>query len=179
MNRLTEWYDDGEVKGILVKEYPSENSMKTLYQKFGNQTDYSDTDEGYLCAKKLKEYEDLEEQGLLLKFPCKVGDTVYVDSKTIPTENMEFEEVREVPLFFEAKVVSFRQNGNGNYIKLKVKAKWLHEWVDPDCGPDSAYFETEKYFTYPLSAIGKTVFLTQEQAEEALKMVQTPLNNMR
>lgn len=26
---------------------------------------------------KLKEYEDLEEQGLLLKLPCKVGDKVY------------------------------------------------------------------------------------------------------
>ncbi len=28
-----------------------------------------------LC--KLAEYEDLEEQGLLLRLPCKVGDTVY------------------------------------------------------------------------------------------------------
>ena len=27
--------------------------------------------------KQLAEYEDLEEQGLLLKLPCKVGDTVY------------------------------------------------------------------------------------------------------
>ena len=27
--------------------------------------------------KHLAEYEDLEEQGLLLKLPCKVGDTVY------------------------------------------------------------------------------------------------------
>ena len=27
---------------------------------------------------KLYEYEDLEEQGLLLKLPCKVGDTVYI-----------------------------------------------------------------------------------------------------
>lgn len=26
---------------------------------------------------KLKEYEELEEKGLLLKLPCKVGDTVY------------------------------------------------------------------------------------------------------
>lgn len=26
---------------------------------------------------KLKKYEDLEEQGKLLKLPCKVGDTVY------------------------------------------------------------------------------------------------------
>ena len=28
-------------------------------------------------AEKLKEYEDLEEQGLLLRLPCKVGNTVY------------------------------------------------------------------------------------------------------
>ena len=29
------------------------------------------------ASKKLCEYEDLEEQGLLLRLPCKVGDTVY------------------------------------------------------------------------------------------------------
>ena len=29
------------------------------------------------CLRKLAEYEDLEEQGLLLRLPCKVGDTVY------------------------------------------------------------------------------------------------------
>lgn len=29
---------------------------------------------------KLAEYEDLEEQGRLIKLPCKVGDTVYVNS---------------------------------------------------------------------------------------------------
>ena len=29
------------------------------------------------CLKKLQEYEDAEEQGLLLRLPCKVGDTVY------------------------------------------------------------------------------------------------------
>ena len=28
-------------------------------------------------VERLAEYEDLEEQGLLIKFPCKVGDTVY------------------------------------------------------------------------------------------------------
>lgn len=27
--------------------------------------------------KELKQYKDLEEQGLLLRLPCKVGDTVY------------------------------------------------------------------------------------------------------
>lgn len=29
------------------------------------------------CTMKLKEYEDLEERGLLVKLPCKVGDTLY------------------------------------------------------------------------------------------------------
>ena len=29
-------------------------------------------------VNKLAHYEDLEEQGLLLKLPCKVGDTVWV-----------------------------------------------------------------------------------------------------
>ena len=28
--------------------------------------------------EKLKRYEDYEEQGLLLRLPCKVGDTVYL-----------------------------------------------------------------------------------------------------
>lgn len=29
------------------------------------------------AARKLCDYEDLEEQGLLVRLPCKVGDTVY------------------------------------------------------------------------------------------------------
>ena len=38
--------------------------------------DNSITDIGDILGK-LAEYEDLEEQGLLLRLPCKVGDTVY------------------------------------------------------------------------------------------------------
>lgn len=34
--------------------------------------------------RKLKEYEDLEEQGRLIKFPCKVGDTVWDNDYGIP-----------------------------------------------------------------------------------------------
>ena len=39
--------------------------------------------------EKLKYYEDAEEQGLLLRLQCKVGDTVYVDSTILPIKNME------------------------------------------------------------------------------------------
>lgn len=56
MERLTERIDnvpDGE-SGVWVKEH-----------------DYVS------AAEKLAEYEDLEEQGRLIKLPCKVGDTVW------------------------------------------------------------------------------------------------------
>lgn len=29
------------------------------------------------CMDRLAEYEDLEEQGLIVKLPCKIGDTIY------------------------------------------------------------------------------------------------------
>lgn len=34
--------------------------------------------ESTACIDRLGEYENLEEQGLLVKLPCKVGDTVYI-----------------------------------------------------------------------------------------------------
>lgn len=36
--------------------------------------------------KKLATYEDLEEQGLLVRLPCKVGDTVYVPNRVLVSE---------------------------------------------------------------------------------------------
>ena len=36
--------------------------------------------------RKLKEYEDLEEQGGIIKLPCKIGDTVYVPTRNFISE---------------------------------------------------------------------------------------------
>lgn len=159
MERLTEKFRNSDGTGISKRSLVIEQGIRKGMPS------------GFCSAivTKCADYEDAEEHGLLIRLPCKVGDMVYVDSKTVPTANMDFEEVKEIPLYFRAEVVSYRKNSNGSYIKLKVRAKWLHEWFDPDCGPDSAYFDTEKYFTYPSSAIGRTVFLTQSEAEEALK----------
>lgn len=120
--------------------------------------------------EKLKEYEDLEEQGRLIKLPCKVGDTVYVDNTILPIEDMEcYEDIdNKIPLYFPARVVSFRF-AKRNWMKIAVKAKWLHEWIDDETGPDSNYIECEKNFAILLSGIGKTVFLTKSEAEEKLK----------
>ena len=75
MERLTEKTTDG----ILVKENYSENGLRTFYQCFGEKPNdnYSNCEERYCAMEKLAAYEDAEEQGLLLRLPCKVGDTVY------------------------------------------------------------------------------------------------------
>ena len=86
--------------------------------------------------KKLAEYEDLEEQGLLLRLPCKVGDTVYF----IYHNEVHHEEVKR---FFQC-------NGGKNW--------GIVLWgMYPDL-----YFDQ----------IGKTVFLTQAEAEQQLKEIE-------
>lgn len=35
------------------------------------------------CMSKLSEYEDLEEQGLLIKLPCKIGQDLYIVSNRV------------------------------------------------------------------------------------------------
>ena len=123
-----------------------------------------------MALDKLATYEDAEEQGLLLRLPCKVGDTVYADSTMLPIEDMEcYEDIEnKIPSYFPGRVVSFRF-AKRNWMKIAVKTKWLREWIDDETGPESDYIECEKNFTILLSMIGKTVFLTREEAEAKLK----------
>ena len=148
----------------------SNNEIASLKQSLDElQEKYDALEDGAKNAYGLyKEYQRLEQEDLLVRLPCKVGDAVWVDSRTIPTANMDFEE-DTIPKYFKATVVSYRKNAKSKYIKLKVRAGWLHEWIDSECGPDSCYCDIEKYFTYPVSAIGITVFLTEAEAEQALK----------
>ena len=122
------------------------------------------------ASEKLAEYEDLEEQGLLVRLPCKVGDIVYIDSTILPIEDMEgYEDIgNKFPSYFQGRVVSFRF-AKRNWVKIAVKAKWLYEWIDDETGPESDYIECEKNFSILLSTIGKTVFLTREEAEKKLE----------
>lgn len=155
MERLTvKWadkvYDTFDPVDVVDNEYSKANYNKIL--------------------TKLGEYEDLEEQGRLIKLPCKVGDTVYADSTMLPIEDMEcYEDIEnKIPSYFPGRVVSFRF-AKRNWMKIAVKAKWLHEWIDDETGPDSNYIECEKNFAIPLSGIGKTVFLTKSEAEAKLE----------
>lgn len=86
--------------------------------------------------EKLGEYEDAEEQGLLLRLPCKVGDTVY---RLIPKTYRHIE-------------------------PLKVRKFVICE--------NGLCFVTEKTsFHYSCDEFEEFIFLTQEEAEQALKQM--------
>ena len=100
--------------------------------------------------KKLTEYENLEEQGLLLRLPCKVGDTVWCI----------FE--KKVYKAIARKVTNVK--GLKDYELVKIEAEF--DIIDPfysdgrlrKCGVYQNYLET--------------VFLTKEEAEQKLAEMQ-------
>ena len=90
-------------------------------------------------------YKNAEEQGLLLRLPCKVGDTVYYISEG-------FIEPCTVETIFISDYTD--KDGNCSYMAE------IH-YDREDC----PYVSTEIYFT----DIGKTVFLTKAEAEQKFK----------
>ena len=91
--------------------------------------------------QKLAEYEDLEERGKLLKLPCAVGDTVY-----------EVQELRKRIQPYTIIAIHASRCGN------------LYGWELKD--GKGIYSNVNGFSKY---AIGKTVFFTRGEAEDALK----------
>lgn len=85
---------------------------------------------------KLKEYEDLEEQGLLIRLPCKVGDTVW--------------EVDTIELYCdEYHITNINITEHGIVLENSCMG-----------------------FGFNIEDIGKTIFLTKEEAERALEEIE-------
>ena len=107
-------------------------------------------------AEKLKQYEDLEEQGRLLRLPCKVGDTVYVVTSPFNVfDDIEYDENMKDEVY-ESYVssVSFYESGE----QYRIYAKETNHFI-------GAYFRECDF--------GKTVFFTREEAESKLKEMET------
>ena len=64
-------------------------------------------------SNKLAEYENLEKQGLLLRLPCKVGDTVYA---------LRYGEENDF-IVVETKIIEIRQNINGTFFEPLISRK--------------------------------------------------------
>lgn len=169
MERLTERYKDSIANIVLIREC-GDKLCKDICDDIECDCSKCELEK---ALEKLADYEDLEEQGLLVRLLCKVGDIVYVDSAILPIEDMEcYGDIdNKIPSYFQGRVVSFRF-AQRNWVKIAVKAKRLYEWIDDETGPESDYIECEKNFSILLSAIGKTVFLTREEAEKKLEEIQ-------
>ena len=97
---------------------------------------------------KLAQYEDLEEQGLLLRLPCKVGDTVYCiyERYTKCSENeQEFDE-------YSCQGCECLECDSYKELYVQSQKTYSLDWIVSN-----------------LQRFGKTVFLTKEEAEQKLK----------
>ena len=93
--------------------------------------------------RKLKEYEDAEEQGLLLRLPCKVGDTLYRVNKG----------AKEPVIMMRVIQLCIKQIHKDRTV-MRIDAI-----NDADMG-ESCYLPCD---------IGERIFLTREEAEAKLK----------
>ena len=94
-------------------------------------------------CEKVGKYEDLEEQGLLLRLPCKVGSTLYQ-----PISN-QINEYKAIGLCFDITRNEFMYE-----VAYQIGLQWYKTTCDFDC-------------------INKTVFLTQAEAEQKLKEMES------
>ena len=101
---------------------------------------------------KLAEYEDLEEKGLLLKLPCKVGDTVWVVDKELDCyEGYQFMTIC------------------GEYVM--VASEYVHCAGNFQKQLDEMAEESYDCFGVSIEIFHRdTVFLTKEEAEKELNM---------
>lgn len=95
---------------------------------------------------KLAEYEDLEEQGRLVKLPCKVGDTVWDIDYGVPTA-------------YEITGYSFGESDG--YIEYSASKTEIVFYFSNTSGSITESFA--------VSEIGKSVFLNKSEAEAKLK----------
>lgn len=133
MERLTKWIDDGENRQAI----PDPEIRSNGHSK---------------CCNKLAELEDLEERGLLVRLPCKAGDSLYkvVEYAKEPIVEMQVTEVTFENIFGD-KTIS-------------IETRYY------DCNHRIKYEDS-----YLSSDIGWRVFLTHKEAEAKLKEIEESL----
>jgi len=115
----------------------------TKYKGEPLHTDMEVTD-GDEIYERLAELEDLIEQGLLVKLPCKVGDTVYhISSKTIHAEVV-------------TKVRCEITNGKIDLLNSRIFTLDIYDKDDN---------------FYSFSKLGVSLFLTKAEAEARLEQL--------
>lgn len=111
---------------------------------------------------ELKQYKDKEDQGLLIELPCKVGDTVYVYNYCdyVCTSRDWETGIEECPFENECEFEECKE-GNERLFKTAIDSIWNN-------GQGWEFSVRGLHLEISINAIGKTVFLTRSEAEEAL-----------
>lgn len=104
-----------------------------------------------IMQKELKEYKDLEEHGLLVRLPCKVGDTVWVVTSPINVFDYDKYDGDAEYEVYESFLSSVSYYASGE--QFRIYAKVTNSFI-------AAYFRECDF--------GKSIFLTREEAEKKL-----------
>ena len=102
------------------------------------------------AINKLAEYENLEEQGLLLRLPCKVGDTVWDN---------------DYRKSYAYTITGFSFGTGKGYIDKPISKKEVIYYYSNYSGSITGGFV--------VSENGKTVFLTKSEVEQKLKEMES------
>lgn len=105
-----------------------------------------------MWLKELKSYKEAEEQGLLVRLPCKVGDTVWVVTSPINVFGYdEYDGDAEYEVY-ESFLSSVSYYASGE--QFRIYAKVTNSFI-------AAYFRECDF--------GESIFLTREDAEKKLE----------
>lgn len=150
MERLTERYKDPIANTVLIKECGDK-----LCKNICDDIEYDCSKCGLEKAlEKLADYEDLEEQGLLVRLPVKIGDDIYkIPSKTNYNLNV-LNGYKTNNRVYHQKVYSIVFSQRGWFVQCDKDS--IH-------APNVICLDVE---------YGKTWFLTCEEAEKKLKEIQ-------
>lgn len=107
------------------------------------------------ASEKLAEYEDLEEQALLVRLPCKAGDTVWVVTSPINVFDYDKYDGDAEYEVYESFLSSVSYYASGE--QFRIYAKVTNSFI-------AAYFRECDF--------GESIFFTREEAEKKLEEIQ-------
>ena len=130
-----------------INEKFCKETMKMMREFIGHASHRLDCEESRVKSlkKKLKEYKQLEEQGLLLRLPCKIGDTIY----EVSYENREFV-IKE------------------HIVKEFIYRTYRFPRIEIYCENENGFLVCNN-----IGKLDECLFLTQAEAEQKLKEMES------
>lgn len=147
MERLTERYKDSIANIVLIREC-GDKLCKDICDDIECNCNKCGLEK---ALEKLADYEDLEEHGLLVRLPVSIGTKVYM-----------------IASMFDCVY---------DYDNCKATQKWkCEEDIQCEYEKKSYYVKEIEFISIMKDSIGKSIFLTREEAEKKLEEMQNAEN---